>query len=63
MNELRVLTLPNGVTIKFEEIIFLAGDIYGLPKQPIIDPFREEDQEDSWSLSLLVSWTLGYRSF
>ena len=47
MNELRVLTLPNGVTIKFEEIIALAGDFYGLPKQPIIDPFRQEDQEDS----------------
>ena len=47
MDELRVLTLPNGVTIKFEEIIALAGDFYGLPKQPIIDPLKEKDQEDS----------------
>ena len=47
MIELRVVTLPNGVTIKFEEIRALAGDFYGSPKQPISDPFREEDREDS----------------
>jgi len=47
MDELRVLTLPNGVTIKFEEIIALAGDFYGLPKQPIIDPLKGKDEEDS----------------
>jgi len=41
MDELRVLELPNGVVIKFEQIIALAGDFYGLPKQPIIDPFKE----------------------
>ena len=43
INELRVLTLPNGVVIKFEEIIALAGDYYGLPHQPIIDPVDQED--------------------
>jgi len=42
-DELRVLTLPNGVVIKFEAIIALAGDFYGLPQQPIIDPFRGEE--------------------
>ena len=48
MNELKVLTLPNGVEIKFEEIIALAGDFFGLPNQPIIDPaFNDVDQEDS----------------
>ena len=48
MNELKVLTLPNGVEIKFEEIIALAGDYYGLLNQPIIDPtFNDVDQEDS----------------
>ena len=46
--ELKILTLPNGVKIKFEEIIALAGDYYGLPNQPIIDPaFKDIDQEDS----------------
>jgi len=45
MDELRVLTLPNGVVIKFEQIVALAGDYYGLPKQPIIDPFK--GNEDS----------------
>ena len=47
IDELRVLTLTNGVAIKFEEIIALAGDFYGLPKQPIIDPLKGEDQDDS----------------
>ena len=41
--EFRVLCLPNGVEIKFEDIIALAGDFYGLPKQPIINPFVAED--------------------
>jgi len=40
MDELRILELPNGVVINFEQIIALAGDYYGLPKQPIIDPFN-----------------------
>ena len=48
MEELKLLTLPNGVEIRFEEIIALAGDYYGLPNQPIIDPaFKDLDQEDS----------------
>ena len=41
--EHRQLTLPNGVQIKFEHIIALAGDFYGIPEQPIIDPMLEED--------------------
>ena len=48
MEELDPLTLPNGVEIKFGEIIALAGDFFGLPNQPIIDPaFNDVDQEDS----------------
>lgn len=48
IEELKFLTLPNGVEIKFEEIVALAGDYYGLPNQPIIDPaFKDIDQEDS----------------
>lgn len=43
IDELRVLTLSNGVVIRFEEIIALAGDFYGLPHQPIIDPVDQED--------------------
>lgn len=43
IDELRVLTLPNGVVIRFEEIIAMAGDYYGLPHQPIIDPVDQED--------------------
>ena len=39
----RQLILPNGVRIKFEHIVALAGDFYGIPKAPIIDPFDEED--------------------
>ena len=47
MDELRVLTLPNGMEIEFGQIIALAGDFYGLPKQPIIDPSKGQDEEDS----------------
>ena len=48
IEELKLLTLPNGLEIKFEEIVALAGDYYGLPNQPIIDPaFKDIDQEDS----------------
>ena len=42
-DEFRITTLPNGVEIKFEEIIDLAGDLYGLPENPIVDPFKEEE--------------------
>ena len=45
--EVKILTLPNGVEIKFEQIIALAGDFYGLPENPIIDPCKEETEEDS----------------
>ena len=41
-DEFRKITLPNGVEVKFEEIIGLAGNFYGLPENPIIDPFKEE---------------------
>ena len=40
--EFRKITLPNGVEVKFEEIIGLVGNFYGLPENPIIDPFKEE---------------------
>lgn len=42
-DEFRIMTLPNGVEIKFEEIIGLAGDLCGSPENPIIDPFKEEE--------------------
>ena len=38
-DEFRIMTLPNGVEIKFEEIIGLTGDLCGLPENPIIHPF------------------------
>ena len=44
-DEFRALKLPNGVEIKFEQIIALAGDFYGLPKHPIIDPFKGEGED------------------
>ena len=42
-DEFRKITLPNGVEVNFEEIIGLAGDFYGLPENPIIDPFKKEN--------------------
>ena len=42
-DEFRIMNLPNGVEIKFEEIIGFAGDLYGLPENPIVDPFKEEE--------------------
>ena len=47
MDELRVLTLPNDVEIEFGQIIALAGDFYGFPEQPIIDPSKGQNEEDS----------------
>ena len=44
-DEFRKITLPNGVEVKFEEIIGLAGDFCGLPENPIIDPFKEEEED------------------
>ena len=46
-DEVKILTLPNGLEIKFEQIIALAGDFYGLPENPIIDPCKVETEEDS----------------
>lgn len=47
-DELRILTLPNGVEIKFEHIIALAGDYYGIPEHPVIDPsIWPKDEKDS----------------
>ena len=33
-----ILTLPNGVNVAFSKIVALAGDFYGVPSAPIIDP-------------------------
>ena len=48
-DEVKILTLPNGVEIKFEQIIALAGDFYGLPENPIIDPCKEETEAVSYT--------------
>ena len=45
MDKLRVLTLPNGVEIEFGQIIALAGDFYGSPKQPINDPSKGQNED------------------
>ncbi len=34
------MTLPNGVQVTFGAIVALAGDFYGVPESPIIDPAR-----------------------
>ena len=47
MDELKALTLPNSVKIGFQQIIALAGDFYGLPKQPIIADPSKGQEEDS----------------
>ena len=36
------LTLPNGVRLSFGNIIAMAGDYYGIPNAPIIDPLKPE---------------------
>lgn len=42
----RLLRLPNGLKLYFGQIIALAGDFYGVPKHPIIDPAEKlEDQK------------------
>ena len=33
--------------IKFEHIVALAGDYYGIPKHPVIDPSEKKDELDS----------------
>lgn len=41
-DEMRKLVLPNGVKIKFEQIIALAGDHYGVPEHPVVDPSSQQ---------------------
>ena len=43
--EIKELSLPNGVVIEFENIIALAGDFYGQPKHPIINPLIVEEED------------------
>ena len=46
-DDLKHLKLPNGVEITFGEIIALAGDYYGIPEHPIIDPSKGMSESDS----------------
>ncbi|XP_078364412.1 uncharacterized protein LOC144648836 [Oculina patagonica] len=41
----RLLRLPNGLELSFGQIIALAGDFYGVPESPIIDPSEEHDKK------------------
>ena len=45
--ELKHLELPNGVEMAFGQIIALAGDFYGVPNHPIINPSKGINQTDS----------------
>ena len=45
--ELKHLELPNGVQLTFGQIIALAGDFYGVPNHPIINPSKGINQTDS----------------
>lgn len=38
----RFLRLPNGLELSFGQIIALAGDFYGVPEYPIIDPSEKQ---------------------
>lgn len=38
------LRLPNGVELSFGQICALAGDFYGVPEKPIIDPTENADK-------------------
>jgi len=40
----RLLRLPNGLQLTFGQIIALAGDFYGVPEEPIIDPSEKHDK-------------------
>lgn len=40
----RLLRLPNGLQLTFGQIIALAGDFYGVPGKPIIDPSEKHDK-------------------
>ncbi|XP_078366364.1 uncharacterized protein LOC144650543 isoform X2 [Oculina patagonica] len=46
-DHLKHLKLPNGVEITFGQIIALAGDFYGIPTHPIIDPVKGMSQTAS----------------
>ena len=46
-NGLKYLKLPNGVELTLGQIIALAGDFYGIPEHPIIDPSKGMNQVDS----------------
>lgn len=40
----RLLRLPNGLELSFGQIIALAGDFYGVPKHPIINPNEKHEK-------------------
>ncbi|XP_028403414.1 uncharacterized protein LOC114526111 [Dendronephthya gigantea] len=40
------ITLPNGVPLKFADIIALAGDYYGIPDAPIVNHCKIQEQLD-----------------
>ena len=46
-DDLHYLKLPNGLEMTFGQIIALAGDFYGIPKHPIIDPSKGMNESDS----------------
>jgi len=43
----RPLQLPNGLELSFGQIIVLAGDFYGVPKRPVIDPTEKAEKVSS----------------
>lgn len=43
----RLLRLPNGLKLYFGQIIALAGDFYGVPEHPIIDPGEKSEDQKS----------------
>lgn len=43
----RLLTLPNKLKLSFGQIIALAGDFYGVPEYPIIDPYEPPHKQSS----------------
>ena len=43
----RPLTLPNGLKLSYGQIIALAGDFYGVPEEPIVDPTEKPNERVS----------------
>lgn len=43
----RPLTLPNGLQLSYGQIIALAGDFYGVPEEPIVDPTEKPSERVS----------------